>query len=196
MKIYLVRHGESASDVQQKYNGDYDDHLTKKGREEAEEIARKLLEKGIQRVFSSSRIRAIETAEIVCSILKCGMEVTDNLNEQDIYGAYPGLSIDQPEEEYRRLGELIADRNIQIAGVETYQELKARVAEEFLNITHRPYRTIAVITHGGPIRSIIRDILKRGELTEMKNGSIIELERHDPELKLVSIEGAILQNPI
>lgn len=31
MKIYLIRHGESTSDIKLRYDGDYDDHLTSKG---------------------------------------------------------------------------------------------------------------------------------------------------------------------
>ena len=62
MKIYLIRHGESASDVRQKYDGDYDDALTDQGRKDAQQIAQKLTDKGIQAIFSSVRARALETA--------------------------------------------------------------------------------------------------------------------------------------
>ena len=42
MKIYIVRHGESTSDVKQKYDGDYDDHLTESGLNDAKNVAKKL----------------------------------------------------------------------------------------------------------------------------------------------------------
>jgi broad specificity phosphatase PhoE len=135
----------------------------------------------------------VETAEIIGSILKCEVEIMEQLNEQNIYGAYPELSANQPEEEYRRLGELIADRNIQLQDVETYQNLKERVAASLSKITDRSYQCVAIITHGGPIRSIVRDILKRGELTNMSNGTIIELEKIGSHLEIVGIEGAVLQ---
>lgn len=32
MKIYLIRHGESTSDVENRYGGTYNDHLTQKGK--------------------------------------------------------------------------------------------------------------------------------------------------------------------
>ena len=95
MNIYLIRHGESTSDTKNKYDGDYDDHLTDNGLKEAEIIARKLLDSKIQIIFSSSKIRAIETSEILKNALKCKMEVTENINEQDIYGAYQFFKLRQ-----------------------------------------------------------------------------------------------------
>ena len=188
MKIYLIRHGESASDVRQKYDGDYDDALTDQGRKDAQQIAQKLTDKGIQAIFSSVRARALETAEIMRVVLKCELVIMEQLNEQNIYGAYPELRADQPEEEYRRLGELLANRNASLPGVETYQQLKQRVARGWSEIATRPYHTVAVVTHGGPIRTIIRDILKQGELTDMSNGMVIELETI-PVLKIVQVDG-------
>jgi broad specificity phosphatase PhoE len=35
MIIYLIRHGESTSDIDNLYGGDYDDHLTENGKAQA-----------------------------------------------------------------------------------------------------------------------------------------------------------------
>ena len=193
MKIYIIRHGESTSDVKEKYDGDYDDHLTGEGLKEAELIAKKLLDSKIQIIFSSSKIRAIETSEIIKSIFKCKMEITKDLNEQDIYGAYPELSKNQPEEEYRRLGEIMANRDVAVEGVETYSHFKNRITECFSKIANEDYRAIAIVTHGGPIRCIFRDILKMGEFKKISNGAIIELEKNNFDFRVVKIDGAVLQ---
>ncbi|MFH1286372.1 MAG: histidine phosphatase family protein [Candidatus Magasanikbacteria bacterium] len=193
MKIYIIRHGESTSDVKERYDGDYDDHLTDKGLKEAQIITEKLLDRKIQIIFSSSKIRAIETSEILKNVLKCKMVVTEDMNEQDIYGAYPELSKDQPEEEYRQLGEVMANRDIGIEGVETYLHFKNRVVECFSKITNEDYQTIAIITHGGPIRCIFRDILKMGEFIKIDNGAIIELEKNNLDFTVTNIDGAILR---
>jgi len=193
MKIYIIRHGESTSDVKEKYDGDYDDHLTDNGLKEAEIIAKKLLDSKIQIIFSSSKIRAIETSEIIKNILKCKMVVTEDMNEQDIYGAYLELSKNQPEEEYRRLGEVMANRDVEIEGVETYLHFKNRVVECFSKITNEDYQTVAIITHGGPIRCIFRDILKLGEFKKIGNGAIIELEKNNLDFTITNIDGAVSQ---
>ncbi len=193
MKIYIIRHGESTSDVKEKYDGDYDDHLTNKGLGEAEIIAKNLLDSKIQIIFSSSKIRAIETSEILKNILKCKMIVMEDLAEQNIYSAYPELSKNQPEEEYRRLGEVMTNRDVEIEGVETYSHFKNRVVGCFSKITNEDYQTVAIITHGGPIRCIFRDILKMGEFKKIGNGAIIELEKNNFDFTIAKIDGATLQ---
>ena len=193
MKIYIIRHGESTSDVKEKYDGDYDDHLTDKGLKEAEMIAKKLLDSKIQIIFSSSKIRAIETSKILKNAFKCKMVVTEDMNEQDIYDAFPELSKNQPEEEYRRLGEIMANRAVKIKGVETYLHFKNRVVRCFLKIINEDYQIVAIITHGGPIRCIFRDILKMGEFKKIGNGAIIELEKNNFGFTITKIDGTILQ---
>lgn len=193
MKIYLIRHGESTSDVKERYDGDYDDHLTERGRVEAELIAKKLLKMGVEIVYSSARIRARETSEIVCSILGCETAVMEELNEQNIYNAYQALAIEQPEEEYRKLGELIARREQNYPGVETYAQLKERVIRGLSKILADTHQTVAVITHGGPIRCIVREVLRLGELRSLENGTIIELEKDGENLRLMNVSGAVFE---
>lgn len=42
MKIFLCRHGQTTGDIEDRYGGDYDDHLTDLGKTQAEELANKL----------------------------------------------------------------------------------------------------------------------------------------------------------
>ena len=193
MKIYLIRHGESTSDIKQKYNGDYDDHLTSKGLQEAEEIAEKLIESGVQIVFSSSKVRARETSNILSDKLSCKVMVVDDLNEQDIYGAYVEIGKNQPEEEYRKLGEILVNRENAVKGAETYKHFKNRIIKSFSKIISDKFETIAIVTHGGPIRSIFREILKLGEFEKIGNGAIIELEKRGSELSVVKMNNANLK---
>ena len=64
MKIFLIRHGETTGDIEDRYGGDYDDHLSEKGKQQSKELAEKLKNKGIELIFHSPRIRATETATI------------------------------------------------------------------------------------------------------------------------------------
>lgn len=65
MKIYLIRHGESTGDIEKRYGGSYDDHLTEKGRQQIQETTEKLLGKNIEFIFSSTLVRAKEAAKII-----------------------------------------------------------------------------------------------------------------------------------
>src|SRR3989338_4086820 len=190
MKIYIIRHGESTSDIKQKYDGDYDDHLTDRGLQEAEEIAEKLIGSKIQIIFSSSKVRARETSKILGDKLNCQVRVENDLNEQDIYGAYVKLGKNQPEEEYRKLGEILVNRENPVKGAETYSHFRDRIMRCFSKITGNKFETIAIVTHGGPIRSIFREILELGEFEKIGNGAIIELEKRGSNLSVVKMDNA------
>ena len=192
MNIYLIRHGESASDVKNKYDSDYDDHLTESGFQDARTIAKKLSGYGIEIVFTSPKIRACETSKIISDILLCKTSIASDLAEQNIYGAYPELGKNQPEEEYRRLGEILVNRDNIIDGSETYKDFKERVVRCFFDIINRPFENIAIVTHGGPIRCIFREILKLGEFKKIGNGTIIELKKEGSVLSVTNMDNATL----
>ena len=192
MKIYLIRHGQSTSDVKERYDGDYDDHLTGEGKETADQIANKLAASSIEAIFCSSKIRAKETSEILQQKWNCAIRINSGLNERDIYGAFPDLKVNQPEEEYRRLGEINNDKEKMLDGVESYSDFSTRVKSSFEEILDSDYGTIVLITHGGPIRTIFRDVLGLGELKKIGNGAIIEIEKHDSSFNVVEMEGAAL----
>ena len=88
MKIYLVRHGETTADVEDRYGGDYDDHLTEKGTKQAKDLAKVLSGKGIELIYHSPKIRAVETAQIVAAELKVPLFVMENFRERNNFGVF------------------------------------------------------------------------------------------------------------
>jgi broad specificity phosphatase PhoE len=47
MQIYLIRHGQTNGDVENRYGGDYNDHLAGLGMDQAQKVAGQLVNKGI-----------------------------------------------------------------------------------------------------------------------------------------------------
>jgi len=175
MNIYLIRHGESESDIKQKYDGDYDDNLTINGLNQAEEVANNSLLKNIEIIYTSPKIRAQETAKILQSKYNVPIHILEDLAEQDIYGAFLELGKDQPEEEYRKLGEVLVNKETAYDGAETYWDFRDRVLKSLQELTTLPYNEIAIVTHGGPIRCIFREIIKHTTIESLGNGAIIKL---------------------
>ena len=91
MKIFLIRHGETTGDIEDRYGGSYDDHLTEHGRQQLQETATRLAGQQIDRIYSSTLIRAKESAEIINAELKTDIEFLDGLQERD-YGVLGGLT--------------------------------------------------------------------------------------------------------
>ncbi len=72
MLLFFVRHGDPIYDP---------DSLTELGHRQAEAVARRLSRYGIDRIYSSSSVRARQTAKPTCEILKKDMTVLDWCHE-------------------------------------------------------------------------------------------------------------------
>ena len=195
MKIYLVRHGETTSDIEDRYGGDYDDHLTEKGTNQAKELAKKLSSKGIEIIYHSPKTRAAETAQIVATELKAPLVVLENFRERNNYGVLTGLTkteaLEKFASEVKKLE--ISQKNHGITGSEGYAWFKQRILHAFSAVTNEEQKAVAIITHGGPIRVILRELAKK-ELASIGECAIIELEETNGAIEIKSLENAQIQN--
>lgn len=51
MKIYLIRHGQTTGDIEDRYGGAYDDELSPEGIIQTNDLSDKLINSGIQILF-------------------------------------------------------------------------------------------------------------------------------------------------
>jgi broad specificity phosphatase PhoE len=63
MKIFLIRHGETTGDIEDRFGGDYDDHLTEKGRAQSQELAKGLPEADIRMMKYSRHFPMLDEPE-------------------------------------------------------------------------------------------------------------------------------------
>lgn len=189
MKIYLIRHGESTGDVEDRYGGDYDDSLSPKGVKESEDLAQRLKDENIQIIYASPRKRAMETADIVNKTLDVELKIVEQLRERNNYGVLTGLTKSEAEKEHpEEVNELEKGIHHSVKRSEDYELFKKRILEAFEEISNDAHATIAVITHGGPIRCIIREILKAGELSELADCAIIIINKNGNEFSILDLE--------
>lgn len=193
MYVFLLRHGESTSDIEDRYGGDYDDYLTPKGLAEAKELAEKLTDKGIEIIYSSPRIRAKETADILKDYLECKMEINSDLRERNAYGVLTGMVKAEAKEKYPEMAEALKFYGNTIEGAESYEGFTERVKRVFEELTSSQHETIAILTHGGPIRCFFREVAKLGELKSLGDCAVFEFEKNNSDYKLMSTEGASLE---
>lgn len=165
MEIYLVRHGQTTGDIENRYGGSYDDHLTDEGEIQAHKLAEKLANSGIQIILCSPLMRAQETAKIINTKLNCEIKIIENLKERNQNAVLSGLTKDEAKLKYPQLVEEVKDYRNQIRGAESYPDFVERIKKAFMEIANSAgYSTIGVVTHGGPIRVIFREILKDREI--------------------------------
>lgn len=179
MKIFLVRHGETTGDIEGRYGGSYDDHLTPKGRKQLERTAQDLFEKNenIEVIFSSPLIRAKESAEIIQKYLNCDIEIVDNLRERH-YGILTGLTKKEALEKYPKAVDDYKNPNNTVPEGESYQDFNERVLESWKLILKQKHWIAAVVSHGGSIKAILAD-LNMDVPENIGDGEIIELTSED-----------------
>lgn len=176
MKIYLIRHGETTGDIENRFGGDYDDHLTEKGKEQAKSLGSLLKDKGIEVILHSPRIRAIETAEIVSDSIDSPMEEIHDIRERNNYGVLTGLTKKEGEEKFpKEFAKIKRDKTYHdVEKSESYELLKERVQDAFNKISKRSNKSLAIVTHGGVIGGIAREVFGHQEV-KIGDCGIIEI---------------------
>ena len=194
MKIYLIRHGESTGDIEDRFGGDYDDHLTKKGKAQAGELAKQLQDQKIEIIFVSPRIRARETAEEIKKVLNVPIEVVEDLRERNNYGVLTGLTKIEAKEKYPVDFEKISkDKTYHtVSGSESYEDIKKRAITVFNKILLKNNKIIAIISHGGIISTYVREVLARGKNIKLGDCAILQIVKDNKRLTLNCLERAEL----
>ncbi len=161
-RLFLIRHAETEANSKKRYQGQTDHGLNEKGRKQAQRVGIRLASEPLSGIYSSVLERAKETAERIA--IYHGLEVItmESLNELN-FGDWEGLTAEEISKQYPELfrkwtnGEL----DIQIPGGENRKLFLERINKALSSIlqTHQG-KTVAVVTHGGPIKSIICQALR------------------------------------
>ena len=190
MKIYLIRHGQTTGDVEDRYGGSYDDELTDKGKIQASELANKIGNSGIQVLFCSPMIRAQQTAKIVKAKLGCEIKTIESLRERNKNGILSGMTKNEAKVKYPKLVEELRDFRNQIQGAESHADFVERIKKAFLEVTSVVnYSTIGIVTHGGPIWAVFRDILNDNGIIDVADCGYVVLNKEGQELTIEKLDG-------
>lgn len=174
MKIYLIRHGQTTGDLEDRYGGSYDDHMTEEGYETLQATAQRLVGKGIEVIFSSPLIRARESAEIIAQAVGAPVEVVEGLQERH-YGVLTGLTKEEAKQKYPDVVEAHKDYMSTDPEGESYDDFYRRAVDTFKGILTKNHATVAVVSHGGPIEMILKH-LGQPAPDKLDDGHIIELD--------------------
>lgn len=194
MKIYLIRHGETTGDIEGRFGGNYDDHLTERGRKQSRELAEKLLDKNIEIIYTSPKIRARETADEVANVLHVPVEIVEELRERNNYGILTGMTKVEAKEKHPEDFEKISqDKTYHtVVGSESYDDIKKRAVRVFGELSKKQHDTIAIISHGGIISTYVREVLTEGKNITLGDCAILEITKTGNAYSLICLEKAQL----
>jgi probable phosphoglycerate mutase len=169
--LYLLRHGETEFNIENRLQGQQDSPLTPRGRSQARGhgalLATLIVDPAVWRVVASPLGRTMNTARLTCAefgLPETAIESDPRLMEI-AYGEWEGLTYDEIETRYQ--DEWAARQRdpwqFVVPGGESYAMVAARVAT-FLDEIERD--TI-VVSHGGTGR-VLRGLYARLAPTEIK----------------------------
>lgn len=158
LKIYLVRHGATIWNAEQRIQGHTDVPLNETGLEQSRRIAQRLKDQKIDAVWSSDLTRARVTAEILAEPHGLTVNTTPLLRERR-FGDWEGLT----QEEIVARGDrqlLDAYRAAVVADLppnaESMQSVWNRLSQALKEIIHlHAEGQVAVVGHGGSLRVIL-----------------------------------------
>ncbi|BCJ95659.1 alpha-ribazole phosphatase [Anaerocolumna cellulosilytica] len=155
MNIYLIRHGRQNSTL-----CNVNVELAKEGIIQAELLGKRLSCFGIDALYSSHLIRAVQTAEIVNRYLGLKHQIRENIQEIS-FGELEGKSDEYINEHYKdfKLEQMELKEDIPYPGGENGRQVYNRAMVTINEITKSEKENIVVITHGGVIRAVLAGVL-------------------------------------
>lgn len=160
--IYIIRHGETDSNIRHACLGHKDVPLNENGIKQAEELAERLKDQKIDIVYSSPLNRAIETIKPSKAQWNCApITMSFALTERD-YGIWEDMTFEEIEAQYPTEYKAWHEdwTGYKIPEGESSQEVQNRVnvfMKKIIN-NHRG-KNIAVVTHLGTARHILSYLL-------------------------------------
>lgn len=148
LDLYLVRHGQTAWNLEKRLQGATDNVLNETGRRQATELAPRLAGVKFSHIYSSGLKRAQETAAAFAG--NTPVTALPALNERS-FGKFEGIFEDERSAalyaEFGRRGSVLTDA---LDGGESLQSQADRVKTAVREITARHRSgSIAIVAHGG-----------------------------------------------
>jgi len=147
--FYLVRHGQTAWNRDERFRGRADTPLSETGFKEAEKVAGTLAEKGVDHIYASPLSRAVQTMGPLAK--KLGKDVVPYQDIIDMdFGEWEGLPVTEAEKKYPELFETWKHEphKVTFPGGESLSQVQARVMRAFsrLAVEFRD-SSVAVCSH-------------------------------------------------
>ena len=207
-KLMLIRHGNTAWNVDEIFRGRADVELNESGIKQAELLAKYLEDVPLEVVYSSPLKRALKTAEIIAGPRGVGVRPSQELIDFD-YGEWQGISHDTVKDRYRALYEkwLTKPHLVKITKGESLNDVKKRAVSLVNQVTSRHQGIVALVSHRVILKVIICTLLGLdnshfwnmkvdtcGITTFIYKGESFILEKHNDTSFLKSIDRVALND--
>ncbi len=200
VKLFLIRHGQTNSNVEGKYQGSLDTELTEFGIKQAYLAKNYLKNVNFKNIYSSPMKRTLRTAQILSEGTNLQIKILEGLKELN-FGLWEGLKFEEINARYFHDYQnwLKDPYNNPPTGGESFGSLINRAKKEINNILDENTEgsSIAVITHGGVILALLVDWLQippqcwRSLIQRQGAINIVVIDKDFPYISAINYTGHI-----
>lgn len=157
-QLVVLRHGETAWNVERRVQGQLDIPLNATGRWQAEKLALALADAGIQALYSSDLQRTLDTAAPLARLTGLPLQQDAQLRERH-FGDWQGHTHDELAQRFPEQAQAWRRRDPDFGppGGETLAAFHARALAAYTRLARdHPGQRVAVFAHGGLLDSLYR----------------------------------------
>ena len=164
-RLFLVRHGITDYNSSRKFLGHTDAELSAEGFWQVEKLRDRMAKEKIDAIYSSDLKRAMSSAEVISDRHEAEIISCPELREIN-YGETECLTFEEIRKQYPELAEAINkfSPDLSFPGGESLQGFIARTLKFLDRLKlHAPEQKILIVSHGGPMRTLLCDLLGVGQ---------------------------------
>lgn len=149
--IYLIRHGETTWNLEERFQGTTDTELTPKGYEQGAHLADRLKQTPFNNIFTSPLQRARITASLIAASQEAQAQEDEDFREIS-FGKWEGMTTGEIQAAYPWMDQWFHDPGaFQIPDGAILEDEKARLKRRLIDIAEGGGNT-AIVSHAGVIR--------------------------------------------
>ncbi len=147
-KIYVIRHGKTQANLENRFAGRSEEPLCQKGRSQLQELADTCAARGLTALYAGPLPRTMQSAQIIADT--CGLTIHEAPGLIDInLPHWDGLTKDEIRQ---RFGDeyptwLATPEKFQVAGCEDLEAVQKRAVAEVAEIAAREEGIVLLVTH-------------------------------------------------
>jgi 2,3-bisphosphoglycerate-dependent phosphoglycerate mutase len=165
-RIYFVRHGVTEANERDAFQT-FETPLSDKGLTQARFVAQRFATIPVERIITSTMLRAKETAHEISVVAHCAVEESPLFHELLRPTVIRGRERDEPEVQavYKEILASFADPSKRHSDEENFFDAKTRSLKALRFLEERPEQELAVVTHGTILKMLITTTLHGSEAT-------------------------------
>ncbi len=176
--VFLARHGQTAYNLERRFQGQLPVTLDETGRGQAAELAERAVEHGFAALWCSTLPRARETAEVVAARIGLAPKQDTRLMETDAGDWTDRLFTDVQAHEPELFAKfIVGDSTFAFPGGESFAQQEVRVAAALDDVEKGPLPAL-VVCHGMVIRAALSARAGHWEprAERVPNGALVPLD--------------------